>query len=74
MRNFAAGFAFGFQSDRRVVLVVSVGDEKISIVIEFGAGAFVTKLRIREFIPRVAQSVGRKRRGAGDDYLWLAID
>ena len=42
-------------------------------MIELGAAAFVAKLRIRKFIPRVAQSAGRKRRGASDDYLWLAF-
>jgi hypothetical protein len=62
MRYFSSGFAFSFQSYRTAVLAVSKADEKIGRVINLGAGAFVTELRIREFVPRVTQ----RCRGSGE--------
>jgi hypothetical protein len=74
MRYFGPSFAFRFHFYLGTVLTVSKADEKVGVVIELGAGALVTELRIREFIPRVAQRLGRKQRSASDDYHRLAVD
>src|SRR5882724_8687107 len=72
MRNFGSSFAFSFQSYRTAVLAVSKADEQIGRVVDLGAGAFVTELQIREFVPRVTQRFRGNGRRAGLDYFCFA--